>query len=174
MSGRRGCLLLTIIPIGIIILYLLFSEWAWGGYVKPSLDPQYVPTAGYLQQNPVSTPAFLTVNPPPGSTINSQDRISVSIQTLPETPLGKSDEISQWTRMFINYQKIAYFKDFHVELIGGLDGSVPGYKRETAHFVLRPNLQPGLHILEIRVGKSVTALLNPAEAYSYKWAYRVE
>jgi hypothetical protein len=174
MKWKRIILFLLAVPIVILLCLLLFADWAWGGgYIKSSLDSQYIPTAEHLIQNPISTPNSLRVNPPPGSVMRAEDIIIVGVPTLPNAPLGSRDEIANWTHLFINNQRISR-RDFGVGFIGGLFSDVPGYVRETTEFGFSPDLNPGVHIFEIRVGKSLTALLNPAEAYTYTWAYRVE
>jgi len=41
-------------------------------------------------------------------------------------------------------------------------------------FLLRPELPSGFHLFEVRVGNSINALLNPAEAHNYTWVYQVK
>ena len=69
---NKGCVLLVTIPFLIVIGLLLFAEWVWGGSIKPSLDPQYIPTAEYLIQHPQPTPSFLQIQHIPGTILGSR------------------------------------------------------------------------------------------------------
>jgi hypothetical protein len=174
MKWKRIVLFLLAVPIVILLALLLFAEWAWGGYIKPTLDPQYIPTAEYLLQNPIPTPDFISVNPPPGSVVSAADSIIVHVPISPNAPLGSKDEIANWTFTYLNRQRIPR-SNFGVTFSTVYSSDGPGVVYiEYADFIFPLSLSPGLHILEIRVGKSVTVLFNPAEAYTYTWAYKVE
>lgn len=166
---RNIVLVVLGVPCSILFILLAFADWAWGGRVQPSLDAQYVPTAEYLIQNTVAIPTFIDVRPPPGTTIESGETICVAVFVR---RLSASEyDVAEWTHIYVNNQRISR-SDYGVGTIGEVtpEGSVTN----TVEFCFDPLLEKGLHVIEVQVASSVTALLNPAEARSYTWAYRVE
>lgn len=164
-------LILFVLGVSILVIFVLFiyPEWKWGGHVQPSLDQQYVPTAQALMENTPSVPNFLSLYPSPGSVIQSGEEIFIDVYS--ERLSVSSHDVFEWTRIYINNVRIAPFKDVGATFGGAL--MLRGQNAEPV-FSLRPKLSSGLHLFEIRVGTSINALLNPAEAHSYTWAYQVK
>ena len=155
------------IPFVILVGLLLFAEWAWGGSIKPSIDPQYVPTAEYLLQHPQSTPSFISVYPEPGSIVQRSQDISVVVVLH-----ANWSDIIQWTRLLLNgeripgdYIRLTYPYGLHVEKDFNAATFVP---------TVPETLTSGLHIFRVQVGSSFNDFLNPDPKLSYEWVYRVE
>jgi hypothetical protein len=165
---NKGCLFLIATPFLILLGLLLFAEWAWGGNIKPSLDPQYVPTAQYLLQHPQPTPSFLQIKPIPGTILGSKLgslRIEVNLKA------DKSDT-SQWSQIFLNGQRLS-----HLDITGSFPGGLPAPNEKnfnTAYFLFyrTANLDSGPYLLRIQAGSSFNDFLNPDPKLSYEWAYR--
>lgn len=164
----RNIVLVVIgVPCSILFILLAFADWAWGGRVQTSLDAQYVPTAEALLQNPAGIPSFLRdIHPSPGSIIEAGQGICANVDVR-RLSLSSRD-IADWTRFYINGSRAPWSG---VSLLGELSSAGT---MEIAQFCTVPKLERGLHLIEIRVGTSIAALFNPAEARSYTWAYRVE
>lgn len=169
MRKRLGCSCLVLLGVPILILtcLLLFSEWAWGGQLQPSLKPHLIPTAEYLMQNLAPKPSWLSINPPPNHVYSSSQNITLAVQITPN--MGSGDDVRMWTRIFINGQRISQSMYGIVKC-----GLVTEAMREEWCFIFTPELERGLYLMRIQVGASVGALLNPDLAYNYEWAYRVE
>jgi hypothetical protein len=166
---RNILLIVLAVPILIVIVLLLFAEWMWGGRVQTSLDPQYVPTAQYLVEHPEPMPGFINVYPRPGSTIQSGDMLQAATNAY--RLAASEDDIADWTRIYVNNVRLENFRD----VVRGMGGPLmPPDETYDPTFFFSPPLQPGFHLIEIRVGTSITALLNPSEARTYTWAYQVE
>jgi hypothetical protein len=164
---RNVVLVFLAIPIIAIAVLLLYAEWIWGGRIQTSLDAQYVPTAQALVQNPVPTPSLIHIEPAPGNVVESRQNICANVKAW-ELSVDSID-IGEWTRIYVNGSPAP---DLIIGYVGELSSSLGA--REIVQFCTSPELEDGLHIIEIRVGTSISALLNTAEARSYMWAYRVE
>jgi hypothetical protein len=167
---NKGCVLLFAIPFLILISLLLFAQWVWSGSIKPSLDPQFVPTAEYLLEHPQPTPSFLSVSPAPALRMDNQLsalRIEVNLE-------ANKFDTSQWTQIFLNGQRLE-----HLDTTGSFPGGLPAPNEKnsnTAYFYIyhTATLHSGLYLLRIQAGSSFHDFLNPDPKLSYEWAYRVE
>jgi hypothetical protein len=165
---RNLVLAVLAVPVLIILVRVLYILWIWDGHLETSLNAQHIPTAQYLMQNPEPTPRFLYIDPPPASTIKTGEEIFVA--TNPFRLSTTIADIAEWTQFFINNSRIGR-SNYSWGIAGPL---MPPDETYDPEYTFSPPLQPGLHLIEIRVGTSITVLLNPAEARSYMWAYRVE
>ena len=169
--SRNIRILILLVTIGIVLFIFwefVYPEWKWGGHLQTSLDAQYIPTAQALVQNVQPVPSFLTISPAPGSVIETGEQINIGVYSGRLST--SSSDVFEWTRLYINGVRIAP-DNYNAAFGGPLE---PPYQLIEPSFYLSPELQPGFHLIEIRVGTSIMALLNPAEARSYTWAYQVE
>ena len=157
------------IPVLILAALLSYAQWAWGGSIQTTLASQYIPTAEYLIRNPIPTPSFIqNIVPVPASIISTGDQIYITID--PHMLNKAASDISEWTRIFVNHQRLSS-SDYGVALTGQL-----GEQKDngTITFSLHPKLDSGLHIVEIRIGASISDLITLTQSLSYNWVYKVD
>jgi len=141
----------------VIIIFVCLIIWWRSGQLKVILDPQYVPTAEYLLQNPWPTPEAFTIWPPVGEFVHEGDEICIN---------GSDRSYWAWSHLLINGSRLAaadldiVFHDV--------------YPNQFVQFCF-PNesgndssLKSGVHLLEIRLRTSPFST-----RYSYEWAIRV-
>jgi hypothetical protein len=170
MSRRTSIpILIVFITIVLFIIWaFVYPEWKWSGHLQSTLDALYVPTAQALVQNSEPIPSFLTISPSPASVIEAGEQINIGVYSGRLS--ASSFDVFEWTRLYINGVRIAP-DDYNAAFGGPLE---PPYQLIEPSFYLSPELQPGFHLIEVRVGTSIMVLLNPSEARSYAWAYQVE
>ncbi|HEX2905918.1 MAG TPA: hypothetical protein VHO69_03610 [Phototrophicaceae bacterium] len=138
---KRDRLFLLVVPVMALIiavlLLIVFDQWAWGGYVKPSLNPPYVPTAEYLLAHPVPLPEFILIDPPPSSSIKVGQQIRVGLIVKPPILPGEEAGYATWSYIFVNHQRLSR-NDLGIEYIGGLSSDVPGNITEALWFSFVP------------------------------------
>ncbi len=169
----KWAILIAGLPVLVGTLFSVYAQWAWGGHFQPTLDPQYVPTAQSLVQNPLPTLEYLKIQPAPGSTIKQSDAIQFSIWFLPDHITGTPKDVWTWSQVFVNNQRIDRLA-WGSSLVGTLSSDTSGIMRNLAGFSFVPQVEPGLHLFRIQIGTSIDVMFNPNPKSSYQWAYRVE
>lgn len=168
MGFLRSCLIFSLYPLLILTLFGIgLVYWAIGGYVKPSLDPQYIPTAEYLREHPFQDPEWgwpstiddlwmeIYPNPP------MNDRVCIYVAS---NHLEDFDNL-KWLEIFINEQVVrrVYFERIDI------DYPPPNIDGYSSGICYKGHLDSGLHIIELRAKENLFA-----EPYSiYRWAIEI-
>jgi hypothetical protein len=160
MGFLRSCLIFSLYPL--LILGLLgcgFVYWLNGGYVKPSLDPEYIPTAEYLLANPIEITKREMPYYPPIIEFDETRAIDQLCFWLVSEHSSDYDNVL-WAEVLINeqllYPKFIFRTEFHT-LPGATDLCVYGL------------LFSGLHIIEFRLKESPAA----EPYYIQRWAIEI-
>jgi hypothetical protein len=172
-------LLMCLLAIVLLVLYVI---WSSGGYFQQAPLPSTIPTAEYLEQNPIPLPAFVRdITPPPGSIISSSERICSTI--LPGAVSSSSirdgsdnaitENVARNTRVAVNGVRAAR-QDIEISILAILDQLPDGRLTGRITVCFEPNLQTGIHIVELQTGDSFWGLFGIGTTVSYTWSYRVE
>jgi hypothetical protein len=167
MSILRLCLIFSLYPLFVLtMLGIALVYWAIGGYVKPSLEPEYIPTAEYLLENPFEQPRWgypstdgLWTEIYPFPPINDSICIDIASTYL--------DDFSnlKWVELYINEQVVrrVYFDRMDVYLPPPNIDGIHGYICYEGH------LDTGLHIIEFRAKENLFA----EPYYIHRWAIEI-
>lgn len=152
-------LILGLIAMLIAIWACGFNLWFDAGSVKSNLDPEYIPTAEYLLENPYEEPStsFDELNIEFG-------RFNVKTQEICFTIWGSSNadfDRANIVEVFINEELAARIKPDSFILT-----SLPAQKP----FCISGTLDAGLHIIEVKAYSDIFTEPN----YVHRWAIKVE
>jgi hypothetical protein len=168
MGFFRSCLAFSLYPLIVFkVLVSLLVFWAIGGYVKPSLDPQYIPTAEYLLEN---TQVYEEIPPE----VLTEPYLAFKVQlTDPSYRAGqvcfavyfgfdKDFQNLRWAEIYINEQTAGRF---HPNAPDWALGGIPAL----TYLCLDGHLDSGLHIIEFRAKENLFA----EPYYIHRWAIEI-
>jgi hypothetical protein len=161
----RSCLIFSLYPLLILtVVGIGFVYWAIGGYVKPSLDPQYIPTAEFLLENSIereepieSIVEDLRLYARLGVRTYTSNKICLTVIAMNENDYDNL----YWSELFINEQIVSRFR-YDVE---GVYLSLPSF----SGFCFNGHLDTGLHIIEFRAKENLFA----GPYYIQRWAIEI-
>jgi hypothetical protein len=162
----RSCLIFSLYPLIILtVLGIGLAYWAFGGYVKSSLDPQYIPTAEYLLENQIKRETSIHLLE--DGDLELYASLDVNLTTSNEiclTVISMDDEDFDYlylAELYINEQVVSRFR-YEVE---GVALSLPAF----SDFCFNGHLDSGLHIIEFRAKESLFA----EPYYIQRWAIEI-
>jgi hypothetical protein len=136
-----------------MFLVLMAIQWLfWSGYVKPSLDAEFVPTAEFLLANPQPTPQFTQ-----SGQLSVSDEICIAV--VDSLYDGQSVSLF-WSEIIVNNQRVGQ-ADLSLSVLTTLLGVL--------RFCIANVLDSGIHIIEFKARGSQRQLL-----FSQQWAIEVE
>jgi hypothetical protein len=169
MGFLRSCLIFSLYPLLILtVIACGIVYWAIGGYVKPSLDPQYIPTAEYLLENTIVyqdiPPEILATEPFLSLRVNLMDSSFSEGQVCFAVYFGFDEDFLnlRWSEIYINEQTV---KRFHPNPPEGALDSIPAL----TYLCVDGHLDSGLHIIEFRAKESIFA----APYYIHRWGIEI-
>lgn len=157
----HSCLIFSLYPLLVLTLLVVgLIYWAIGGYVKPSLDAQYIPTAEYLLENPIELPQTdelgLNISFSLNMSFNNLLCFIVSSSIVTDFPNLR------WSEIHINAQVVSRVQldapyVFHHYMPSDTVLCIKGY------------LNSGLHIIEFRAKE----ILFAEPYYTQRWAIEI-
>jgi hypothetical protein len=168
MGFLRSCLAFSLYPLIVFkVLVSILVFWAIGGYVKPSLDPQYIPTAEYLLEN---TQVYEEIPPEVVATEYLTLNITLTHPNLTEGKVcfviysGLEEDFSHlsWAEIYINYQVVRRYQ-------WAWDGRIVGTIQSMSELCFNGHLNSGLHIIEFRAKENLFA----EPYYIHRWAIEI-
>jgi hypothetical protein len=171
----RSCLAFLLYPLIVFkVLVSILVFWAIGGYVKPSLDPQYIPTAEYLLENPIEEPIaelpieelteenfienMLALHVRFSATRSTENRLCFHVSS---GSMGDFYNL-RWAELYINEQVV---NRYNLVLPREIFTSNPAH----AYPCYDGHLESGLHIIEFRAKESLFA----EPYYIHRWAIEI-
>jgi hypothetical protein len=153
------------------LVFITYILWLRQGR---SLDPQIIPTAEFLAQNPSPLPYFINyIDPPPGETLLSGQQICLTINPgelmRPEDIYDRVQDFVAWNTTFtINEQPLPFYTPAFPEFPAGMYKIIEGQETGVILYCFTPDLEMGLHLAELHT-KDLSG-----KNYSYSWAFRVQ
>jgi hypothetical protein len=161
MGFLRSCLIFSLYPLLILTIFVLgLVYWAFGGYVKPSLDTEYIPTAEYLLEHPIGMPNVEADN---FTILISFSRISMGNQICFRALLDTMQDFDNlmWAEIYINEQVVSRLNLEWIVVVEVEPLSAP--------ICIDGYLDTGLHIIEFRVKENLFA----EPYYIQRWAIEI-
>jgi hypothetical protein len=165
MTRRTGCLILLLV---VCLAYMAYTLWLRQGR---SLDPQLIPTAAFLAQDPLPLPAYIAyIDPEPSKTLTAGQEMCLLVHPAEFIKLGEiinedlEISIARNTSFTINHRPISSNFGFP----GGVYKVVEGQEVGDILFCLTLDLEPGIHLAEMQI-KDLSG-----KTYSYSWSFPVQ
>jgi hypothetical protein len=155
---ERSCLILSLYPLLLCsVCSIGWVYWMFGGYVKSSLDSEYIPTAEYLLENPVEEGDFSLRVVYNNSFGPPDTNICIAVRASSREFLNTIT----WSDLYINEQIVGHYYDGqnYIEDESGIYRS----------FCVSGHLESGLHIFEFHAKRD--PLAEPY--YSHRWAIEI-